>query len=96
VLREILALDFVEEPFYDFWLRLLVLETDQLQSGLSTIGGQNLNVNQTQGFHAVILDLSNGCQISLRVYVHGAEEILRIVSVCLNCIHYCVKRLLVY
>jgi hypothetical protein len=52
-----------------------MFETDQLQSGLTTIRRQNLNVYQAQGSHAMILDLSNCCQISLRVYVHGAVEI---------------------
>jgi len=61
-----------------------MLETDKLQYCLTTILAHNLNVYQIQGSHAVILDLSNSCQISLRVYVHGAEEILRIVTVVLN------------
>jgi hypothetical protein len=90
-----LALDVVEEPFFDFWLRLLMLETDQLQSGLTTIGALNLNVYQTQGFHAVILNLRNGCRICFSVYVHCAEEVLRIVSVVLNGIYQCIKGLLV-
>ena len=72
-----------------------MLKDDQLQSGLTTIRGINLNVYQAQGFHAMVLDLSNSCQISLRVYVHGAVEILRIVSVSLNCIHQILKGLLV-
>ena len=39
----------------------------------------------------MVLDLSNGCQISLRVYVHGAVEILRIVSIVLNEIYQCIE-----
>jgi hypothetical protein len=37
VLWEILALDVGEELFLDFWLGLLMLETDKLQSCLTTI-----------------------------------------------------------
>jgi hypothetical protein len=37
VLWEILALYIFKEPFFDFWLGLQMLETDQLQSGLVTI-----------------------------------------------------------
>jgi hypothetical protein len=87
VLGEILALDFAEESFLNFWFRKVMLETDKLQSGLTIICYQNLNVYQTQGFHAMIPDLSNSCQISLRVDIHCAEEILRIVSVVLNFIY---------
>jgi hypothetical protein len=76
-------------------LGLLMFETDKLKSSLTTIWGQNLNVYQAQSFHTMVLDLSNRCQISLRVYVHGAVEILRIVSVSLNCIHQNFKGLLV-
>ncbi len=75
VLRKILALDVVEEPFFNFGLCFLMLETDQLQRSLATKGGQNLNVYRAQGFHAVILNLRNGCLIDSRVYVHCAGEI---------------------
>ena len=44
VLRESLALYVFKEPFFYFCLGLQMLETDQLQSGLATIWGQNLNV----------------------------------------------------
>jgi hypothetical protein len=35
--RENLVLNVVEEQFYYFWLRLLMLESDQLQTCLSII-----------------------------------------------------------
>jgi hypothetical protein len=68
-----------------------MLETDKLQSCLPTIRGHDLNVYQTQGFHAVILDLSNSCRISGSVNLHSAEEIPIIVSIVLNFIYQLIK-----
>ena len=73
--REILTLDVFKEPGLNLWMRLQVVETDKLQSCFSSIWCKNLDICEPQIFHAVILNLSDGCQISWRIYTHSAEEV---------------------
>ena len=73
--REKLTLDVFKESVLNLWMCLQVVASDKLQSCFSTIWCKNLDICESQVFHAVILNLCDCCQISGRVYTHSAWEV---------------------